>query len=138
MNAFLRVHAHALPPSRGAHLNLRHRSARFLTSTHTLRRAFQTSCPLRDAKPAPRGLATDANAGPAVPTTWIDRAPTRLRPYLYLTRIDKPIGTLLLFYPCGAPSVRVRALCVLTRARGPQRGPLRWRRTPCRHRGRRR
>ncbi|KAI0693812.1 4-hydroxybenzoate polyprenyl transferase [Cytidiella melzeri] len=32
--------------------------------------------------------------------TWIDKAPAKLRPYLYLTRIDKPIGTLLLFYPC--------------------------------------
>ncbi|KAF9534152.1 4-hydroxybenzoate polyprenyl transferase [Crepidotus variabilis] len=25
----------------------------------------------------------------------------KVRPYLYLTRIDKPIGTLLLFYPCA-------------------------------------
>lgn len=33
--------------------------------------------------------------------TWVDRLPARVRPYLYLTRIDKPIGTLLLFYPCG-------------------------------------
>lgn len=35
------------------------------------------------------------------PTTWVDRFPARVRPYIYLTRIDKPIGTLLLFYPCG-------------------------------------
>ncbi|KAH9899726.1 4-hydroxybenzoate polyprenyl transferase [Cubamyces lactineus] len=27
--------------------------------------------------------------------------PKPVRPYLYLTRIDKPIGTLLLFYPCA-------------------------------------
>jgi hypothetical protein len=33
--------------------------------------------------------------------TWVDRLPPKVRPYLYLTRIDKPIGTLLLFYPCG-------------------------------------
>lgn len=33
--------------------------------------------------------------------TWVDRLPVRVRPYIYLTRIDKPIGTLLLFYPCG-------------------------------------
>jgi 4-hydroxybenzoate polyprenyltransferase len=26
--------------------------------------------------------------------------PAVTRPYLHLTRIDKPIGTLLLFYPC--------------------------------------
>ncbi|KAF9008913.1 4-hydroxybenzoate polyprenyl transferase [Cyathus striatus] len=36
------------------------------------------------------------------PTTWVDRLlPPRVRPYLYLTRIDKPIGSLLLFYPCA-------------------------------------
>ncbi|KAI0306960.1 UbiA prenyltransferase family-domain-containing protein [Multifurca ochricompacta] len=33
-------------------------------------------------------------------TTWVDRLPPKAQPYLYLTRIDKPIGTLLLFYPC--------------------------------------
>jgi hypothetical protein len=38
------------------------------------------------------------------PRTWVDRLPTKAQPYLYLTRIDKPIGTLLLFYPCGASS----------------------------------
>lgn len=36
------------------------------------------------------------------PTTWIDRFPASVRPYIYLTRVDKPIGTLLLFYPCSA------------------------------------
>ncbi|KAF7790879.1 hypothetical protein EIP86_001837 [Pleurotus ostreatoroseus] len=40
------------------------------------------------------------------PTTWIDRAPAKLRPYLYLTRIDKPIGTLLLMYPCSQFLIR--------------------------------
>jgi hypothetical protein len=40
----------------------------------------------------------------AAPTTWVDSLPPKIRPYLYLTRIDKPIGTLLLFYPCGASS----------------------------------
>ena len=39
---------------------------------------------------------------PVVSTTWVDRLPPKVQPYLYLTRIDKPIGTLLLFYPCGA------------------------------------
>jgi hypothetical protein len=36
------------------------------------------------------------------PQPWIERLPSHVRPYIYLTRIDKPIGTLLLFYPCGA------------------------------------
>ncbi|KAI4520970.1 4-hydroxybenzoate polyprenyl transferase [Schizophyllum commune Tattone D] len=33
--------------------------------------------------------------------SWVEYTPAKLRPYLYLTRIDKPIGTLLLFYPCA-------------------------------------
>lgn len=40
-------------------------------------------------------------ASPNLPITWVDRLPAPVRPYAYLTRIDKPIGTLLLFYPCG-------------------------------------
>lgn len=36
-----------------------------------------------------------------VPNSWVEYLPAKARPYLYLTRVDKPIGTLLLFYPCG-------------------------------------
>jgi hypothetical protein len=35
------------------------------------------------------------------PPTWVEQFPAKVQPYLYLTRIDKPIGTLLLYYPCG-------------------------------------
>ncbi|KAI0736140.1 UbiA prenyltransferase family-domain-containing protein [Fomitopsis betulina] len=35
-----------------------------------------------------------------VSKSWVDFFPAKARPYLYLTRIDKPIGTLLLYYPC--------------------------------------
>ncbi len=52
-------------------------------------------------KTSPRPSSTLSDASPAPPTTWVDRMPKSVRPYLYLTRIDKPIGTLLLFYPCG-------------------------------------
>ena len=31
---------------------------------------------------------------------WIDRAPARIQPYLRLMRLDRPIGTWLLFWPC--------------------------------------
>lgn len=31
---------------------------------------------------------------------FIDRFPKPMRPYLYLTRLDKPIGTWLLYWPC--------------------------------------
>ncbi|KAJ2352690.1 Para-hydroxybenzoate--polyprenyltransferase, mitochondrial precursor (PHB:polyprenyltransferase), partial [Coemansia sp. RSA 2618] len=33
--------------------------------------------------------------------SFIDRFPVSARPYLYLTRIDKPIGTWLLYWPCA-------------------------------------
>jgi 4-hydroxybenzoate polyprenyltransferase len=35
----------------------------------------------------------------AVPQTWVDGAPIRVRPYLRLMRLDRPIGTWLLFWP---------------------------------------
>lgn len=39
---------------------------------------------------------------PSIPAkTWVDILPPKVRPYFYLTRIDKPIGTLLLYYPCS-------------------------------------
>lgn len=38
----------------------------------------------------------------SAPTTWIDSplVPERLRQYLLLSRVDKPVGTLLLYWPC--------------------------------------
>lgn len=43
-----------------------------------------------------------STAVPSVTKTWVDCLPPRVQPYAYLSRIDKPIGTLLLFYPCGS------------------------------------
>ena len=40
---------------------------------------------------------------PEARKSWVQRLPPQIQPYLYLMRIDKPIGTLLLFYPCGQP-----------------------------------
>lgn len=48
-----------------------------------------------------RRLVVSVNLPTVTTTTWVDRLPGKVQPYLYLTRIDKPIGTLLLFYPCG-------------------------------------
>ena len=46
--------------------------------------------------PAPEGAVADA-----VPGNWVDRyAPEWTRPYLRLSRADRPIGTWLLFIPC--------------------------------------
>jgi hypothetical protein len=39
---------------------------------------------------------------PVAAAKWIDRAAAAMRPYLHMMRVDKPIGTLLLFYPCGS------------------------------------
>jgi len=35
----------------------------------------------------------------AIPSTWVDSVPERIRPYLRLVRLDRPIGTWLLFWP---------------------------------------
>jgi 4-hydroxybenzoate polyprenyltransferase len=36
----------------------------------------------------------------ADPRSWVDGAPLRLKPWLRLMRLDRPIGTWLLFWPC--------------------------------------
>ena len=36
----------------------------------------------------------------AVSTSWVEHAPPRLQPWLRLMRLDRPIGTWLLFWPC--------------------------------------
>lgn len=38
---------------------------------------------------------------PSQPRSWVEFTPKKFRPYLYLARVDKPIGTLLLYYPCS-------------------------------------
>ncbi len=47
-------------------------------------------------EPAPAGTVADAPRD-----NWVDRfAPPAWRPYLRLSRADRPIGTWLLFIPC--------------------------------------
>src|SRR6202789_3962262 len=36
----------------------------------------------------------------AVPARWVEYTPRALRPWLQLMRLDRPIGTWLLFWPC--------------------------------------
>ena len=45
-------------------------------------------------------ITTSAPSQPP-PKSWVERTPQKIRPYLYLARVDKPIGTLLLYYPCS-------------------------------------
>ena len=49
-------------------------------------------------QPEPQGPLRPADA---VASSWVDRAPVRWQPYLRLARLDRPIGTWLLFWPCG-------------------------------------
>ena len=37
----------------------------------------------------------------SLPESWVDRAPRALQPYLRLMRLDRPIGSWLLFWPCA-------------------------------------
>ncbi len=37
----------------------------------------------------------------ALPRNWVEAAPRALRPYLQLMRMDRPIGSWLLFWPCA-------------------------------------
>lgn len=51
-------------------------------------------------------IATDNNQGSkesprVLYNNWLDHLPSKIAPYAFLTRIDKPIGTWLLFWPCG-------------------------------------
>ena len=45
---------------------------------------------------------TQSIAAPAdaIPRSWVERMPAAWQPYLRLARLDRPIGTWLLFWPC--------------------------------------
>lgn len=55
----------------------------------------------QDAAPGADGGADHGQVADAVPDNWVDRfAPPVTRPYLRLSRADRPIGTWLLLLPC--------------------------------------
>ena len=58
----------------------------------------------------------------AVKRSWVDRMPIRWQPYLRLARLDRPIGTWLLFWPC----VFGLALGAATQQRGLFSAPRDW------------
>src|SRR5205085_6841614 len=47
-------------------------------------------------------MADETQAIPtdAVARTWVATAPLAIQPYLRLARLDRPIGTWLLYWPC--------------------------------------
>jgi 4-hydroxybenzoate polyprenyltransferase len=49
---------------------------------------------------SPQAQQAEAKPADAVAGTWVERAPGILRPYLRLMRMDRPIGSWLLFWPC--------------------------------------
>ncbi|KAG0238028.1 Para-hydroxybenzoate--polyprenyltransferase, mitochondrial precursor (PHB:polyprenyltransferase) [Actinomortierella wolfii] len=51
--------------------------------------------------PTQSSTTNETEAVPKAPKTWLDKMPASIQPYLYLTRIDKPIGTWLLYWPCA-------------------------------------
>jgi 4-hydroxybenzoate polyprenyltransferase len=44
-------------------------------------------------------IASPQAPADAIPQTWVDTAPVMVQPYLRLMRLDRPIGTWLLFWP---------------------------------------
>ncbi|KAF8211259.1 4-hydroxybenzoate polyprenyl transferase [Mycena galopus ATCC 62051] len=61
-----------------------------------------SSLPYRGTRSRTSPQSRLTSSSPSLATkTWVDHLPAKVRPYLYLSRIDKPIGTLLLFYPCA-------------------------------------
>ena len=45
-------------------------------------------------------LAKSQPTPDALPASWVEHSPRALRPWLRLMRLDRPIGTWLLFWPC--------------------------------------
>jgi 4-hydroxybenzoate polyprenyltransferase len=68
------------------------RKCRLAHQQRTLVRCFA-------AAPPPPPSIKDKHSDPPI-LTWVDQLPTRLIPYARLARIDKPIGTWLLLWPC--------------------------------------
>ena len=97
-----------------------------LRVSHSFRWRFHQSSQLRLSSTFTR---------PATRKPWVQRLPTQIQPYLYLMRVDKPIGTLLLFYPCGQ-SLFLSPFPKLVRSDSPtpQHGPLLWHLMQCNRR----
>ncbi|GFY89149.1 polyprenyltransferase 1 [Actinidia rufa] len=73
--------------------------ARFLLSRAYLRTLQQQQQPLSHQKEGPKTNGDDASK--TVDTSWIDLyLPKKAQPYARLARLDKPIGTWLLAWPC--------------------------------------
>ncbi|KAL1739810.1 UbiA prenyltransferase family-domain-containing protein [Schizophyllum fasciatum] len=88
------------PPATAWRLCSTRRSPLFLCRPHSLRPDFSLGHGIAQ-KRASCSDTTNRESRITPKPSWVEYTPAKLRPYLYLTRIDKPIGTLLLFYPCA-------------------------------------
>lgn len=77
-----------------------------------------------------RFLSSQTQSIVPVQKSLVEKLPPKMRPYLYLSRIDKPIGTLLLFYPCSMSCFSSFPSTIPTSPLCRQLGPFRWLHTP--------
>src|SRR5258707_1113488 len=97
------LNVHVIPPR--AFLRLRTRLSSTVSRQQS-RLRLRTQLPGCGRRYASTSSPANSIIAPAPtqppPKSWVERTPEKLRPYLYLARVDKPIGTLLLYYPCSA------------------------------------
>ena len=93
-----------------------------ITSTHAHRRAVYAQT--RASPTFCRALSDKAANMPRPTPTPPPNQPFRIGPYLELLRLDRPVGTWLLFLPCSAFESTIYWV---------QRGQLRWRPNTHRH-----
>src|SRR5579862_1408224 len=74
-----------------------------VTYRRALPPASVTSSPMPHLSPMPPSnqyARSQAAPADAIPASWVEHAPGWLRPWARLARLDRPIGTWLLFWPC--------------------------------------
>lgn len=78
------------------------RNRRYINIPSTSSSSSSSSSPSAIDATLPAAPAASPSISPA--PSWLDRLPTSLRwtrPYFELSRLDKPIGSWLLYWPCG-------------------------------------
>lgn len=73
-----------------------------MVSIHT--RHIHSTSQTRDPTPTVKEASSATITSLTPPPSWLDKLPTSLkwtRPYFELSRLDKPIGSWLLYWPCG-------------------------------------
>eukprot|EP01040_Poterioochromonas_malhamensis_P000299 gene299-313_t len=92
-------------PTRRLHSRIWSLNTLYRFKSYVVARKFQLSPKLHQPlRLAPNRLfSSEKNDTPRPqPQTWVESKliPDKIKPYLYLARMDKPVGTMLLFWPC--------------------------------------